>query len=396
MDNYRSLAFRYHKPGDVRREELTIGCGPREIVVKVLACARCGTDRNIFRKGHPKVKPPTVLGHEIAAEIVEVGAQVRDLTEGIGYRQDRPMTASELDYRPGERVTCQSRIARFRDGVLLQSDPIQILSFQMDAGYSQYMRVSEEMIRSGSVLRVPEGVTDEEAALVEPAACALETIFQTPHAFGVDEDGRHQFRAGIRPGGRAMVIGSGTVSMIYALLCRIEGAKEVHLLVRSRAKAALSRQVLGDWVRVTVSEPMDGLDVDERLRMEAALVDQLAGLTGGRLFDDIISACADPGAQRLMLKCYNAEADAVGASFGGTHELVDRADIDVHHYRQAKTIGTSGCSTRCMETIIRWLSEGKLSLKGFTSPQRFNMESDPAEFFETDAGGLRPVLYPWG
>jgi glycine/D-amino acid oxidase-like deaminating enzyme len=128
---------------------------------------------------------------------------------------------------------------------------------------------------------------------------------------------------------------------------------------------------------------------------EAALVERLRERTSGALFDDVISACADPHAQRLMLKCYNMEGDAVGAAFGGTRELVDQADIDVHHYRQARTIGSSGCSTRCMETIIRWLAEGKLSLKGFTSPQHFTMDSDPAEFFQTDAGGLRPVLYPW-
>jgi L-iditol 2-dehydrogenase len=395
MAAYRSLAFRYYAPGDVRREELRIACGPREMIVKVLACARCGTDRNIFRKGHPKVRPPTVLGHEIAAEVAEVGCEVRTLTDGIGYRRDRPLSAAELDYRVGERITCQSRIARYRGGVLLQSDPIQILSFQIDAGYSRYMKVTEEMIRSGSALRVPEGVSDEEAALVEPAACALETIFQTPHAMGVDEDGRHRFRAGIRPGGRALVIGSGTVSMIYALLCRIEGAAEVHVLVRSQAKADLVRRVLGEGFRVTIAEPLDGLGIEERLEREAALVERLRAGTGGVLFDDVISACADPDAQRLMLKCYNVEADAVGATFGGTRELVDRVDLDVHHYRQAKTIGSSGCSTRCMETVLRWLAEGKLSLRGFTSPRRFTLADDPAEFFETDAGGLKPVLYPW-
>ena len=397
MAAYKSLAFRYHKPGEVRREELTIECGPREMVVKVLACARCGTDRSIFRKGHPKVDPnaPTVLGHEISAEIAEVGAQVHTLTEGIGYRQDRPLTPRELDYRIGERVTCQSRIARYRNGVLLQSNPIQILSFQFNAGYSQYMGVTEEMIRSGSVLRVPANATDEEAALVEPAACALESIFQTPHAVGVDEDGRHRFRAGIRPGGRALVIGSGTVSLIYALLCKIEGAAEVHILLRSRAKADLARQVLGDGFHVTIAQPMEGLEAQERLERESALVERLRERTDGALFDDVISACADPHAQRLMLKCYNIEGDAVGAAFGGTRALVDRVDIDVHHYRQARTVGSSGCSTRCMETIIRWLAEGKLSLSGFTSPRHFTMDSDPAEFFETDAGGLKPVLYPW-
>ena len=395
MGPHKSLAFVYHAPGDVRREEIEVACGPREIVVKVLACARCGTDRKIFYHGHPKVRPPTVLGHEIAAEVVEIGSEVSTLTEGIGYRQDRPMSPEELAYRPGERVTCQSRIARFRNGVLLQSDPIQILSFQINAGYAQYMKCTEEMIRSGSVLRVPPHLTLEEAALVEPAACALETIFQTPHAVDVDEDGRQRFRAGTKRGGRALVIGSGTVSMIYALLCRTEGAAEVHIVVRSQAKADLVRQVLGPDFTITIAEPPDGLDIESRLQREAQLVQELRDKTQGRLFDDVISACADPHAQRWMLQCYNTEADAVGACFGGARELVDRVDMDVHHYRQAKTVGSSGCSTRCMETIIRWLDQGRISLKGFTNPQRFTMQSDPEEFLTTGAGGLRPMLRPW-
>jgi L-iditol 2-dehydrogenase len=257
------------------------------------------------------------------------------------------------------------------------------------------MKCTEEMIRSGSLLRVPGRLTLEEAALVEPAACALETVFQTPHAFGVDADGRHQFRAGIRPGGRALVIGSGTVSMIYALLCRLEGAAEVHVVVRSEAKARLLNRVLGPGYLVTIAPQMDGLDIDARLRQEARLVEELKQNTGGRLFDDVISACADPHAQRWMLQCYNTEADATGAGFGGARELVDRVDMDVHHYRQARFVGSSGCSTRCMETIIRWLGEGRLSLRGFTSSHRFNLRTPPAEFFTTDAGGLKPVLYPW-
>ena len=395
MAVWKSLAFRYHAPGDVRREDLSIVCGPREIVVKVLACARCGTDRKIFFDGHPKVIPPTVLGHEIAAEIVEVGADVGALTEGIGYRQDRPMTTEELDYQVGERVTCQSRIARYRDGVMLQSDPIQILSFQMNAGYSQYMKCTEEMIRSGSVLRVPDSVSVEEAALVEPAACALETVFQTPHAVGVDEEGRQRFRAGTKPSGRALVIGSGSVSMIYALLCRIEGAAEVHVVVRSEAKADLVRRTLGQGVRITISEQAEEDDQAAQIAAEDRLVEELRGKTDGRLFDDVISACADPRAQRWMLRCYNTEADATGACFGGARALVDGVDMDIHHYRQARTIGSSGCSTRCMETVIRWLADGKLSLLGFTSERRFNLRDDPEEFFTTKADGLKPVLYPW-
>jgi len=87
------------------------------------------------------------------------------------------------------------------------------------------------------------------------------------------------------------------------------------------------------------------------------------------------------------------EGYAVGACFGGTHRLVDAANIDVNHYRAAKTMGTSGCSTDCMKTILRWLEQGRLNLQGFLSRRRFTLEDDPHEFFTTDADGLKPALF---
>ena len=271
--------------------------------------------------------------------------------------------------------------------------PIANLSFQINGGYARYMRVPESMIRSESVLRVPDNVTDEEACLVEPAACALESIFATPHQTGVDGEGRHLFRAGILPGGKTCVIGSGTVSMIYAALALLEGAGQVIMVARSGAKAELIRSVLDDRVQVYIAPPTAEEATPETLAAEDQVVAHLAEWTGGALFDDVVSACASPAAQRLMLRLYTSEGYAVGACFGGTHQLVDAANIDVNHYRAAKTMGTSGCSTDCMKTILGWLGEDRLCLEGFLSRRRFTLADDPHEFFTTSAGGLKPALY---
>jgi L-iditol 2-dehydrogenase len=276
---------------------------------------------------------------------------------------------------------------------MLIPKPIANLSFQIHGGYARYMRVPEAMIRSESVLRVPDNVTDEEASLVEPAACALESIFATPHPAGVDEEGRHVFRAGIQPGGNTCVIGSGTVSMIYAALVLLEGARHVVMVVRSEAKRQLVKTVLGDQVDVYLTPRTEEHASPETLDAEDTIVHDLSALTSGYLFDDVISACASPAAQRLMLRLYTKEGYAVGACFGGTHQLVDAADIDANHYRAAKTIGTSGCSTDCMKTILKWLETDRLNLQGFLSRRRFTLEDDPHEFFTTDADGLKPALF---
>ena len=398
MDKIKSLSYVYYKPGDVRIEEKEISCGSTDLLVKVHASARCGTDKTIFYKGHYKAdsNAPIILGHELVGEIVNVGEKVKTLTEGIGYKEGETLSKDYLNFEIGERVTFQSRIARYQNGLLLLDNPITILSFYIDGGYSQYMKVTKELIQSGSVLRLSDSVSDEEGALIEPAACALESIFSTPHPVGVDKDGYHVFRSGVRQGGSACVIGSGSVSMIYALLCKIEGSSRIYMIVRSEAKKEEVHRALGKDINVIISPSYDDRPIEEKLEIEGKLVEKLRDMTDGKLFDDVISACPGADAQRLMLRLYNPDGYAVGACFGGTHALVDRANIDANHYCAAKTVGSSGCSNRAMERIIALLESKKLSLKGFTSAKKHTFKTDPKEFFTTTEGGLKPVLYPWG
>lgn len=386
----------YYKPGDVRLEERAFACGPRDLLARVFMCARCGTDQTIFRRGHTSVDPyaPVVLGHELIAEIVEVGSGVKELKDGIGYREGVTLPPEYLSFKPGEKMVFQSRIARYCNGLMLIPDPIANLSFRIDGGYAQYMKVPPEMIRSESVLRAPANVSDEALCLVEPAACALESVFATPHPVGVAQSGRHLYQSGILKGGRTCIIGSGTVSLIYALLARHEGAREIVMLVRSEEKAALLRRILGSEIGVCVTGKTDAWTLADKLAAEDALVSRLEEMTRGELFDDVVCACADPNAQRLMLRLYAPNGHAVGACFGGTHQLVDHANLDLHHYRAGKTIGTSGCSTDAMKTILAWLQDGSLDLTGLMSDRRWTFQDSPDEFMR-NTGALKPVLYPW-
>jgi L-iditol 2-dehydrogenase len=396
MSTYQSKAFVYQgRPKAVTTETIAVECGPRDLVLQIIMCARCGTDKTIYQKGHTSVDPyaPVVLGHELVGRIVEVGSEVKSLKTGIGYREGTTLSDAYLNFKVGERVAVQSRIARHRNGLMLIPNPIANLSFQINGGYAQYMKVPETMIVTESVLRVPDNITDEEACLVEPAACALESIFATPHEVCVDAEGRHLFHTGIQPGGNVCIIGSGTVSMIYGLLARAEGAQRVIMIVRSEAKAEQVTRVAKGLIEPYVARGTGDAATAENLAAEARVVRDLAEMTNGYLFDDVVAACAASGAQRLMLKLYTKEGYAVGACFGGTHQLVDSADIDTNHYRAAKTIGTSGCSTDCMKTIMKWLENDRLDLNGFISRQKFTLEDDPNVFLTTAADGLKPALW---
>lgn len=397
MQSFETRAFVYHgRPKQMSTETITFEAGPRDLVVEVMMCGRCGTDKVIYQLGHKSVDPfaPVVLGHELIARIVHVGDDVRSLTSGIGYREGQELSDEYLDFQVGERVVFQSRIARYRDGLMLIPNPIANLSFQIAGGYAQCMKVPEMLIRSESVLRVPDEVSDAAACLVEPAACALESIYATAHPVGVDAEGRHIHASGIRPGGNTCIIGSGTVSMVYARLAALEGAGRVIMLVRSSTKANLVRKLLGTNIEVYQMPRLAETASQETLTAEKQIVKDLQDMTGGYLFDDVVVACASTSAQRLMLDLYTPEGYAVGACFGGTHRIVACADMDRHHYHAAKTIGTSGCSTDAMKAILAKMNNHSLNLDGLMADRHFTLADDPHEFFTTEAQGLKPALYP--
>lgn len=309
-------------------------------------------------------------------------------------KEGKKLTDQQLCPAIGQRVTVQSRIARHCNELMLIKNPIQNLSFQIPGAYAQYMKVSAEMIQSGAILPVPDNVTDEEAALVEPTACALESIFATPYTMGIDKEGRHIIRGGIKPGGRTLIIGSGTLALIYGQLARLEGAEELWFIVRSESKKDLCSKVLGNRAKVMIVPDYSNLPLADKLTKEIALEKEFSELTAGDLFDDIVLAAPSIDAQRLMFRLLNPNGYAVVSCFAGLHASSDHVLVDNLHYRAGKAIGTSGCSTRTMETVLNWLASGKLSLKGYTCPRHYTLDDDPDDFFQTKADGRKPMFYP--
>lgn len=395
MALYKVDAFIYYGPGNVKKEKIDIKCGAREMVVRVDVCGRCGTDKRLWKKSHPRVETPTVLGHELVGEIVEAGSEVLELSEGIGYMEGRRVNVEELT--PGKRVTVQSRIARHdkKSKVMLMNNPYQNLSFQVPGAFAKFMKIDEPMIRSGAVLLVPDNVSNEEAALVEPAACVLESIFSTIHPSGIETDGRIIYKSGVKAGGRTLIIGSGTLAMIYGLLAKADGAGEIWYIVRSESKQKMIKNHVGDWALVKIMKDYSYASHEKKLEIEADLEKELSELTNGNLFDDVVLAAPSVDAQRYMINLLNPDGYGVCASFAGIRELVYGANIDLLHYRIGKIIGTSGCSTRAMESILQWVKEGRISMKGLTCPTEYTLDTNPEEFFTTNADGRKPMLYPW-
>lgn len=351
-----------------------------------------------------------VLGHETVVTIERVGSQVHTLVDGIGYMAGDRLSREYLDFQPGERCVLQSRIAYYDPprcrgtdvrGIQLLGGNITDLAMNQAGAYCRRIRLRPEMIRSGSIIRVPAGVSLACAALAEPAACLLDCFEKTTHELGQDDRGSI-LRKGVLPGGAVCVIGSGSMALMAARLAimedsviRIGGAREVVVVVRSEDKGRLVKRILPDE-RVVPFVCGDESNLAEAVR--SAYQQRYQGTFGRPYhgFDDVILAAGTATtvaqAHRLI-----APTNARIMAFAGTRGPCE-VESGVWHYHNAGVLGTSGCNTKMIEVALglfarRSLDVSDLAGKAYT----FDDLEQPGgiEAFFNDKY-LRPYLLPNG
>ena len=183
----------YYNNHDVRLEESPVpAIGAGELLLKVHASGVCGSD---VMEWYRIKKAPLVLGHEVAGEIVEVGAGV-----------DR--------YKVGDRVFVSHHIpcntCRYcMNGHHTVCETLHTTNFD-PGGFAEYVRVPPLNTDRG-VFHLPEEVSFEAGAFVEPLACVV----------------RAQRLAALRPGQTVLILGSGISGLLHLMLARALGAGRI-------------------------------------------------------------------------------------------------------------------------------------------------------------------------
>lgn len=192
----KSLAARYLGLNQMRLETVEINEPQgRELIVRVRRTGVCATDLRIFLVGSSSVKPPVTLGHELSGEIASVGDQVTEFKPG-----DRVCVAPDLYC--GECVPCRSGAENICENVLT-------LGYNLDGGYSEYLKIPREFLDKQLVYKLPDRMTYEEGALVEPLACCYHGLI----------------RAHVGSEARVLVVGDGPIGMMHLLLAKLLGSR---------------------------------------------------------------------------------------------------------------------------------------------------------------------------
>ena len=183
----------YYNNSDIRIEEMPIPeINEDEILVKVQVCGICGSD---VMEWYRIKKAPKVLGHEMAGDIVKVGENVKKYKVG-----DRIFVS--------HHVPCNSCSFCNEDYHTL-CDTLHSTNFY-PGGFAEYLKVPEINIESG-VFILPDEMTYEEGAFIEPLACVV----------------RGMRIAEIKPGQTVLVLGSGVAGLLNIKLAKAMGAKSV-------------------------------------------------------------------------------------------------------------------------------------------------------------------------
>jgi len=191
----------YHAPGDIRVEEVPKPkCGSGELLVRVDACAVCGTDLKSRQHGNPRIKAPLVMGHEFTGIVEEVAS------DAIG------------NFVPGDRVVMATTIACGRcfycnRGWRNLCDELAPMGFTYPGGMAEYVAIPALALEGGHVIKVPKDVDAKVAALAEPVSCAVNSIE----------------KCNVEQGDTVLVMGAGPLGLLNALVARAAGATTVLL-----------------------------------------------------------------------------------------------------------------------------------------------------------------------
>jgi L-iditol 2-dehydrogenase len=306
---------RFHAPGDVRLEEAGEPvAGPGDVVIRVGNCSTCGTDLKIFRFGHHHIRPPRVMGHEIAGEVVSLGSGVDAFAVGDRVQVIAAIPCGHCaDCEAGRMTVCPNQ---------------ESMGYHYDGGFAELMRVPAKVLAVDGLNRIPDGVSFAEASVAEPLACVL--------------NGQELARVGA--GDDVLVIGSGPIGCLHVRLARARGAARVFLADINAERLALAAGL------VAPDAAIDGSAVD--------LVDEVRKLTDGRGVTVAIVAAASGAAQEQALQLVAPQGRV--SFFGGLPKdnPVVPVDANLVHYRELTIVGASGSSPRHNARALELIATG--------------------------------------
>lgn len=195
-------------PGVIEFNEVDVpAIGEEQVLVKIMKIGICGSDIHVYHGEHPFTSYPVTQGHEVSGEIVEVGDKVTEFTVG-------------------QKVTIQPQVVcgecyPCRHGKYNLCEELKVMGFQTTGVASHFFAVD-----AAKVTLLPEDMSYDEGAMIEPLAVAVHAVKQ----------------AGDVKGMKIAVLGAGPIGILVAQVAKGMGAEQVMITDVSDLRLAKAKE----------------------------------------------------------------------------------------------------------------------------------------------------------
>ena len=329
------------EPGKIAFREVPVPePGPDQVLVKIKKIGICGSDIHVYHGTHPYTSYPVTQGHEVSGQIVKTGEYVKDL-------------------RAGQKVTIEPQVFCGRcypclHGKYNLCEKLKVMGFQTTGTASEYFAVD-----SSKVTLLPDALTYDEGAMIEPLAVTVHAAKRFPEL----------------KGSRAVVLGCGPIGILLIQSLKALGAEKVLATDISDSRLELARALGADWAVNTAKE-------DFTAALEEAYGPDKA---------DVIYECAgsDITMDQAIQNARKGSTIILVAVFG------KRASVDLAKLNDSELDLNTSMMYRHEDYVdaIRLVQEGKIRLKPLQSAHfAFDQYLDAYKYIDSNRESTMMVL----
>ncbi|OYD06822.1 galactitol-1-phosphate 5-dehydrogenase [Paludifilum halophilum] len=263
-------ALKLYGVGDLRHEQVKppVIDEENEVIIRVKAAGICGSDLSRYRKLGPYIEG-MVWGHEFTGVVETVGKEVTHVS-------------------PGDRIAACPAIVCGKCEPCLKGVPSQCMNLTVMGSRQPGCFAEFTKLPAANVWPLPDAISDDMAALIEPSAVAVHGLYRTD----------------LRPGGSMAVLGCGNIGLLSIQWARLFGAKTVYAIDMDPEKLSVAKQMGAD----VIINPQ-----------EKSAYEQLMEYTDQKGVDVAVESAGSPftSAEVLALPCKGGEVVFMGIPYEG-------------------------------------------------------------------------------
>lgn len=307
-----------------------------DILMKVKACAICGTDiklekgssTKLTKHGIKNIAFPRVTGHEFAGIIEKTGKKVSGFNEGERINVSPVIPCTKCYFcNINHQEICDNKIT---------------IGFDIDGGFAEYIKIPEIAINSGCVHPLAKDISFEEATFVEPLAVVINS----------------RQRSQIKPDDTILVIGAGPIGLLQVQVAKLSGTSKIIVADISKDRLDFAGEFGAD---ILIDNSKDNL------------VEVVLKSTNGK-GADVIMICAsakEPFSESV--NCTNKMGRINYFAGLSKNDPLVEIDVNLIHYNEISITGTSDSTPEQNKKAMDLINNHKINVKNLIT-NRFPLE----------------------